>query len=71
MKCSALYEVDDNTIGSIPCDNEAVWLCCTPVSNIPVCAEHKCRCNKRIPEPDKQLVLPVIAQISGNATRVK
>lgn len=46
MKCSALYEDGDDKIGSYDCPNEAVWLSCTPVINVPVCAEHKCRCNK-------------------------
>ncbi len=60
MKCSALTEDENDQIVSIECDKEAVWYSCVPVIDIPVCEDHKCRCNKPILH---------VVEISGKASR--
>lgn len=58
MQCQAIeikYYYDEEGVEyeeftSLGCSREARWLSCTPLFDVPVCSEHKCRCGKRYTE---------------------
>jgi hypothetical protein len=50
MKCEyfVMYDWDEEPQPHVPCQNEAEFIACVPITNLKVCREHKCRCNRTV-----------------------
>lgn len=49
MRCEFIgYDDDFVSDAAEPCSNEAEFISCSPITNQPVCRQHKCRCNRTI-----------------------